>query len=178
MKLLDDYLALQEKIYEYFGYIEDWRVIPLDNATAFYWRLDGSGPGKVCYAETEAELNSKSGQYFENEIYTQRFLPKWVYRGPDFTMVCVDTHTDGNQFLQVFDNSKEHLCAPVPVTEVESGPPRRKKICGTIAKSKDKRIGGPRYVCTKTPGHVGECGDWKYMLQVEHAEAVRDGIEI
>lgn len=46
-------------------------------------------------------------QMYSNEIYTQRFLPKWVYRGKDYTMICVDTHTDGNKFLQIFDNSKE-----------------------------------------------------------------------
>jgi hypothetical protein len=46
------------------------------------------------------------------EIYTQRFLPKWVYRGAEYTMVCVDTRTDGNKFLMVFDNKKEIKIVP------------------------------------------------------------------
>ena len=107
MKLLDDYFALQEQIYNHFGYREDWRAIPLDDAREYFWRLDGEGPGKVKYAKTEQELEDENGDYYTNEIYTQRFLPKWVYRSADYTMVCVDTHTDGNKFLQVFDNSKE-----------------------------------------------------------------------
>ena len=53
------------------------------------------------------ELLNSDGDYYQNEIYTQRFLPKWVYRGKEYTMICVDTRTDGNTFLQVFDNSKE-----------------------------------------------------------------------
>lgn len=108
MDLLGNYFEIQKQIYDYFGYVEDWRIIPLDDATECYWRLDGEGHGgKVCYAETEAELNNQDGQYFENEIYTQRFPPKWVYRGQHYTMICVDTHTDLNQFLQIFDNDKE-----------------------------------------------------------------------
>lgn len=110
MKLLDDYIALQEQIFAYFGYIEDWRRLPLDDARDHYWRIEGDNPGCVRFAETEAKLDS-DGDYYENEIYTQRHLPKWVYSGPDFTMICVDTHTDGNQLLQVFDNSKERAAS-------------------------------------------------------------------
>lgn len=32
MKLLDDYFALQQQIFDHFGYREGWRVIPLDDA--------------------------------------------------------------------------------------------------------------------------------------------------
>jgi len=106
MKLLDDYFKLQKEIYNYFGYKEDWVIIPLDDQTDCFWTLN-EGEGYVRFAETKEKLNS-NGNYYENEIYTQRFLPKWVYRGKDFTMICVDTHTDGNKFLQVFDNKKEN----------------------------------------------------------------------
>lgn len=107
MKLLNDYGNIKNQIFDYFGYKEDWVVIPFDNCTEYWWKLDGEGPGTVCFAETVREFNEKSGQYFENEIYTQRHLPKWVYRGKDHTMISVDTNTDGNQFLQIFDNKKE-----------------------------------------------------------------------
>jgi hypothetical protein len=50
-----------------------------------------------------------TGDYYQNDIYTNRFLPKWVYRGPEYTMIVVDTHTDGNQLLQVFANDKEKI---------------------------------------------------------------------
>jgi hypothetical protein len=107
MQLLSDFFDLQQKVFDYFGYVENWRAIPLDDAREYYWRLFGEGPGTVCFASTEVELKDCVGNYYENEIYTQRYLPKWVYRGADYTMICVDTHTDGNKFLQVFDNAKE-----------------------------------------------------------------------
>jgi hypothetical protein len=109
MKLLDEYFELQEKIFSYFGYVENWRVLPLDDCREYYWFLTGEGYGdKVCFAKTEKELAEQGGgNYYENEIYTQRHLPKWVYRGAEYTLVVVDTHTDDNKLLSVFANSKE-----------------------------------------------------------------------
>ena len=107
MELLDRSNALQDEVFAYFGYVEDWRVLPLDDARQYFWKLDGEGPGTVKFADTEGELANEEGQYYASEIYTQRHLPKWVHRGADFTMIAVDTHTDGNKFLQVFANANE-----------------------------------------------------------------------
>jgi len=106
MKLLDDYFDIQEKIYKHFGYCEDWVVIPMEDARDYFWRLD-EDEGIVRFADTPELLIDPAGNYYENEIYTQRFLDKWVYRADGYTMICVDTHTDGNKFLQIFDNRKE-----------------------------------------------------------------------
>lgn len=109
MKILDQYFALRKEIFDYFGYVEDWRVIPIDDAREYFWHLTGEGPGdEVKFAREEKNLfDGTKEDGYSNEIYTQRFLPKWVYRGKDYTMVCVDTHIDGNKFLQIFDNAKE-----------------------------------------------------------------------
>jgi len=106
MELLDKYLDLQKQLHAYFGYVEDWRILPIDDCREYFWQLEGEGPGLVRFAETEEQLNS-NGDYYEDEIYTQRHLPKWVYRGAAFTMIVVGTHTDGNQLLRIFDNEKE-----------------------------------------------------------------------
>lgn len=112
MKLLDDYFKLQKEIYDYFGYQEDWVVIPLEDATEYVWTVEDD---HVSFADNLAQLqDEKVGQYYENEIYTQCHLPKYVYRGKDYTMICVDTHIDGNKFLQIFDNTKEVTTATSP----------------------------------------------------------------
>jgi hypothetical protein len=108
MQLLNDYNQKRQELFDYFGYVENWKAIPVDDATMYHWRLTGERHGdEIQFADTIEELESESGNYYTNEIYTQRFLPKWVYRGADYTMVVVDTHTDGNKFLQIFDNAKE-----------------------------------------------------------------------
>lgn len=110
MDLLDQHQSLREKIFEYFGYVEDWRVLPLDDARGLYWQLNGEGPGEVLCADSKEDLdeeNIEEGEYYSFPIYTQRHLPKWVYRGPEYTMIVVDTLTDGNKLLMIFDNEKE-----------------------------------------------------------------------
>jgi hypothetical protein len=107
MDLLDQYNALRAEVLAYFGYVEDWRVLPLDDARDYFWRLDGEGPGTVKFADSESKLEDEGGNYYVNSIYTQRHLSRWVYRGAEFTLVMVDTHTDGNQFLQIFTNANE-----------------------------------------------------------------------
>lgn len=104
MKQLDEYLALQKEIYAYFGYEEGWRVIPIDDCRDMYWWVTGEGyRDDVFYSESPED-----NEVYSDEIYTQRHLKKWVYAGAEYTMICVDTHTDGNQFLAIFDNAK-HL---------------------------------------------------------------------
>lgn len=110
MKLLEQYFSLQKEIYSYFGYVEDWNIIPLDDATDMYWILveEPDGSGKVLfYTDPITQEVLDSGLFYSNRIYTQRFLPKWVYPGVDYTLVCVDTQTDGNKFLTVFSNDKK-----------------------------------------------------------------------
>lgn len=104
MVLLDQYMGLQKQIYEYFGYVEDWRVIPINDSREYFWNLDES-TGRVLFWEKPEDLDS--GEHYENFIYQQRFLTKWVYRAEEYTMIVVDTHTDGNKFLQIFANALE-----------------------------------------------------------------------
>ena len=109
MELLDKYFEIQKQIYAHFGYVEAWVVIPLDDCREYFWHLTGEGSGdEVKFAKEEKNLfDGTTDDGYSNEIYTQRFLEKWVYRADDYTMICVDTRTDGNRFLQIFDNAKE-----------------------------------------------------------------------
>lgn len=102
MKLLDDYFKLEEEIHNYFGYVEDWVAIPMDDATMYTWHLDTHS---VSFWLNDEEL--EKNEWYTNQIYTQRFLNKWVYVGKDYTMVVVDTQVDGNKFLQIFSNKLE-----------------------------------------------------------------------
>jgi len=110
MQMLDDYMNLQKQLFDYFGYVEDWCVIPIDDARQYHWQIIGSeSDGCVRFAEHKGTLEDEENEdYYENTIYTQRFLPKWVYHGKDYTMICVDTHVDGNKLLQIFSNELEY----------------------------------------------------------------------
>lgn len=105
-KLLDDYLDLQKQLHEYFGYVEDWKVIPIEDAREYFWKI---GVDSVYFDEESKNLEDLDDEeyMYSNEIFTYVHLPQHVYRGADFTMVVVDTHCDGNKFLQIFANEKE-----------------------------------------------------------------------
>jgi len=114
MKLLDSYLKSKQKIFDYFGYCEDWVAIPLEDCRGYYWTLYEEAVestflgGYIDYAETKKKLlNKDKGDYCSASIYTQRFLKQWVYRAKEYTMICIDTHVDGNKFLAIYDNAKE-----------------------------------------------------------------------
>lgn len=109
MELLDNYTNLRNQIFEYFEYVEDWRILPLDDSTEYYWQLTVESYGDVVrFAETREQLEDKdAGDYYSNSVYTQCHLQKWVYRGEAYTMICVDTNVDGNKLLQIFKNDLE-----------------------------------------------------------------------
>lgn len=103
--MFDEYFKLQEEIYEYFGFLEDWVVLPFDDRRNYYWILVDED--SVQYAEIKEDIINDTGTYYQDEIYKQRFYKQWVYRGKDYSMIMVDTHTDGNRFLAIYDNKKE-----------------------------------------------------------------------
>lgn len=96
----------KDKIFDYFGYVEDWRIFPIVFYTEYYWAEDGD---RVVFSEEKENLIQEDlvGNHYCHSIYKQRHLPKWVYRGKDFTMIVVDTNVDGNKYLQVFSNDLE-----------------------------------------------------------------------
>jgi len=103
MELLNDYLTLRQRVFDYFGYVEAWRVLPFDDRREYYWRLTDDEKSVEYGPDDPFEPEA----LYEDEVYTQRHLPKWIYRGSEFTMILVDTHTDFNQFLAIYDNAKE-----------------------------------------------------------------------
>lgn len=111
MSIFDDYFALQKQVHDYFGYVENYKTIPLDDRRDQYWLVDqhDDGTGDVCYSDVPLtrRVVAAGSKISGGSIYTQRFLPTWVYRGPEFTMIAVDMHCDGNQLLMIFDNAKE-----------------------------------------------------------------------
>lgn len=117
MDIIKEYFELREKVHAHFGYVEDWVNIPLDDHRSYYWILmeykNDQGEtyaADIIYSDTLLKDGyEEAGEYYSATLYTQRFLPKWIYRAEDYTMICMDTHCDGNKFIGIFDNSKEQI---------------------------------------------------------------------
>lgn len=103
MELLDNYAKSLQDIYDHVGLKEDWVVCPIDDQTDKFWNVDGD---TVKYANTKEEFEEEDGNYYEDEIYTQRFYKKHVYEGELITLVFCDPQVDGMKWWRIFDNSK------------------------------------------------------------------------
>ena len=104
--ILDDCFGAEQEVHEVFGYKQDWVRIPLEDCRDAWWFIR---EGNVVHGDDEHPYDAggiRDGHCFVWEIYTHRFLPKWVYETPTHTMICVDTHVDGNKYLAIFDNTK------------------------------------------------------------------------
>lgn len=104
MNMFDEYFKLQQEIYNYFGFVENWTVYPLDDRRQYDWKIVDDE--EVMYGVKE-DIEDGVGECYAGEIYKQRFYKKWIYRGEEYTMIMVDTHVDGNKFLAIYDNLKE-----------------------------------------------------------------------
>ena len=126
---IDAYFSAKAAVHKAFCYKPDYVEIPLDDCRGQRWMLvGGEGAGaKLVYsdeplaartfedarAHLEADIASGKDtkanypEFFGGPIYTQRFLPKWVYRTKTHVMVCYDTETDDNKFLLIFDAALE-----------------------------------------------------------------------
>jgi hypothetical protein len=103
IKLVDNYQKALDAIYEHVGFKEDWVICPLDDCTEMYW---DTWDKIVRYAKSIEEYKSESGDYYQDDIYTQRSYDKWVYEGEDFTMIFCNPGVDGMKWFRLFDNNK------------------------------------------------------------------------
>jgi hypothetical protein len=106
MELISNYSKALQAIYDHVGFVEDWVVYPIDIRTECFWRVDGNS---VRYADTEEKFNS-NGDYYLDDIYTQRFYSKWVYEGEKYTMIFCNPCVDGMKWFRIFDNNKRMTC--------------------------------------------------------------------
>lgn len=125
---VDAFFAARELIFKHVGYEENWRVLPLDDSRDQFWSVDPAerewvkfSPNREALEYWLAEHDDEYGPHgdilYESVIYTQRHLPKWVYRGAELTLVVADTQMDGNKLLQLFRNENEVHVPPRSVSE-------------------------------------------------------------
>lgn len=100
MNVMQAYTAAREALFAHVGFTPDWVEYAIDDCTSMFWGTDGQ---TVIYAETLERFQS-DGEFYRNEIYTQRFYDKHIYEGAEFTLVFCDPHTDGCKWFRIFAN--------------------------------------------------------------------------
>ena len=98
--IISAYFNLQQKVYDYFGYVDGFAAFTLEDCTDYFWFEE---QGEVNWSP---EKEGGCDDYCE-EIYGGVHLPKAIYRGPMYTMIAVQSDCEGNRLLLIFDNTKE-----------------------------------------------------------------------
>lgn len=116
MKELDEYFRLRQVIYDLFQFTEAWRVYPLDDMRDAWWSMDGDTvwwsekkENHQQFIDQEYDIDDiPDSDLYSGEIRGSRHLDKSIYEDADkkLTMIVVDTNTDFNVFLMIFDNDK------------------------------------------------------------------------
>ena len=131
--IVDSFFDARKAIFEHVGYVEDWCVLPIDDSRDQFWSVDADERSWVKFSPSREALaywlehddfGPHGDKLYENVIYTQCHLPKWIYRGEELTIVVADTQTDGNKCLQLFRNSNEVRLGEAPKAEPVRGPDR------------------------------------------------------
>ena len=144
----DQWQELRIWVHEYFGYNEDWVTIPLHDLRGLWWFMRGAHDatgrgGEVVFQHQPDEdfdiKHVEDGNCISYTVYTQRFLPKWVFRGEDFTMISVATGVDGNKYLAIFSNDEE-----VPAELLDPNAKTFQQEIAEAALASQRRAGGSR----------------------------------
>lgn len=119
MSIVSDYFEAREKLLDSFGFeSSSWRVFPLDDRTGEHWMLvggdhvTGEGAHVVYQGSSGVPMTVdaiRMGKVCSGSIYTQRHLPRWIWRSASHahTMMLVETGCDMNTLLMVFDDGLE-----------------------------------------------------------------------
>jgi hypothetical protein len=111
---IDQYFALEKAIKETLGWVDSWKVIPLEDERDSYWmiaggnKLTGKDSSIVRFMKPITPAMAVEGkEIYGGHVYTQRDHDQWILRAGDIVLVPVDTQTDGNIFLYLLDAAKE-----------------------------------------------------------------------
>jgi hypothetical protein len=111
---IDQYFTLEKAIKEALGWVDSWKVIPLEDERDSYWmvaggdKLTGRGSSIVRSPKPITSAMAEEGkEIYSGHVYTQRDHDCWILRAGNDVLVPVDTQTDGNIFLYLLDAAKE-----------------------------------------------------------------------
>lgn len=96
MKLLDNYIKATEALEEYFG-IDNLNYYSVNIYNDFFCVSDKSN---LAWAETEEELKSQDGNYYESEI-------KKIKTTDELTLVLVESYFGEDDFWIIFKNENK-----------------------------------------------------------------------
>lgn len=97
--LLTEYARLEQEILAHFSYEPQWREYLIRDYRGLWWGIDRHTLYYQYENNPPTEDTMRRGQFCTADVRS-------VYRSADgYSMLCLDTQTDGNKYLGVFEDS-------------------------------------------------------------------------
>ena len=107
-EILNGFFNLRKEIQDYFGYEEDWEVLPLSDEREMFWMIVEGKTPFIIYSEKPITVESiADGDVVIGAIHGIHQTRRTAYRREDLVAIPVDTKWDGNKYLMIFDTEKE-----------------------------------------------------------------------
>ena len=110
MKEFDDYLKAKSDIFDYFCYNGPHEDI--DDGREYNWYISGDTDLRFqtepLELEDDGDWDEPETAYAEEISYHHQWKKGFVCRGPEFTLVLIQTCTGDGKQLMLLDNSKEY----------------------------------------------------------------------
>lgn len=97
-KLLETLQTTEQAIYEYFGLDPQWQDLKFSNCTEYYWRF--TEYAEIYYGDVLKEVTNENA-------YSAFQILDILIKKEKYTLIAMDTQTDGNRYFAIFDNNKE-----------------------------------------------------------------------
>jgi hypothetical protein len=108
LNLLDIFDNSLDAIMKSFEVPQTWHQIYPDDMTNVFWFIDGDSIVWFDTLLTKEVIDSeKYYQAVMHDNWEYKKLPSPPWRRFGLAMIPVDTHTDGNKYLMIFDEDKE-----------------------------------------------------------------------
>lgn len=107
MELLENYHSALEAIHDHIGFVEEWRVYPINDSSLYVWQIRNEN---VVFWDSLEQYNSMDLEDgLKEPYYSEIIINDQVFNGSIYTGIFIDTQTDGNKFLSIFKNSNKIL---------------------------------------------------------------------
>lgn len=102
MNVADSYFTAKTALLNHVGLTLDWVECPITDERDMYWKIEGNF---MWYSPDKTFKNEDT--LYGDDIYTQRFYPKHIYRGKEFTLIFCEPHVDGCKWWRIFRTDME-----------------------------------------------------------------------
>ena len=107
IRCMNRFTSSRDELLGTFGVPDTWFTMYPEDHLSDYWFLMGRHKVVASDQPFTEESIEKGDIIYVNDIFTYRDFSQYVWRKHGLVLISVDTRTDGNKYLGLFDEDRE-----------------------------------------------------------------------